>query len=183
MKMSEKKLYTQIIQLFSIGFLSIAFACSVLAYDDDDDGGDKTKFVGHYKGFLDLSVLGNPRLEEISIALHKGGTASLVVDEDGIEMESTALGTWKRSGHKEVKIGVLQIRNGQRLCASIAPPAGRDDDVCTFLLGIRATIDKHGNMTGFVKARLKEFDDEVTIPTLIPLVDVKRTKLSDFPIP
>lgn len=151
--------------------------------------GANTELVGHYKGFLDLSVIGFPRQEEFQVLLNPGGTAIIVVDELPIEAESSALGTWKRVGPQKVKVGCIQFRTGELLSQWIPESAGgRKDKVCNAQIALEATVDTQGNMTGEVLVEVVEFNvrrfpNPKNVPTPVPLKDVRRISLDDFTFP
>jgi ketosteroid isomerase-like protein len=154
------------------------------------DGGARTsRLVGHYKGFLDLSVIGFQRREEFQVLLNPGGTAIIVVDELPIEAESSALGTWKRVGPQMVKVGCIQFRTGEFLSARISKrDGGRNDNVSTCQIALEAMVDTKGNMTGKVLVEVVELDvrrfpNSENVPTSVPLLDVRRISLDDFTFP
>ncbi|MCP4365966.1 MAG: hypothetical protein GY800_11815 [Planctomycetes bacterium] len=153
------------------------------------DGGTSAGLVGHYKGFLDLSVIGIHRREEFQVLLNPGGTAVIVVDELPVEAESTALGTWKRVGPQMVKVGCIQFRTGKLLSALISETdGGRSDNVSTAQIALEAMVDTKGNMTGkvlveVVELNVRRFPNPENVPTPVPLVNVRRISLDDFTFP
>jgi hypothetical protein len=151
-----------------------------------------TELVGHYKGFLDLSVIKSSRLEpleEFQVLLNLGGTAIIVSDELPKENESSALGTWKRVGPGKVKVGCIQFRSGEILSQWISESdGGRKDDISIAKIAIEATIDTDGNMSGYVLVQVVEFNEKrfpnpKNVPIPVPLVDVRRVSLDDFTFP
>jgi len=151
--------------------------------------GASTELVGHYKGYLDLSVVGIQRKEEFQVLLNPGGGAIIVVDELVVEAESSALGTWKRVGPHKVKAGCIQFRSGKLLSQWISESdGGRNDDVSTAWIALEATVDTQGNMTGEVLVEVVEFNvrrfpNPKNVPTPVPLVDVRRIGLDNFTFP
>lgn len=168
----------------SLAMTSTSFASN---YHHNNHNGDR--FVGHYIGYLDLSPLEIPRLEDIQIVLHKDGTATFVTDEDGEEMESSGYGTWKQTGKNRVIIGATGFRVGERICTAISPPDGRIDNRCNFEVGINVKINKKGKMTGMLRATVVEVNEDtrevfkVVFPADVPLVDVRRSSVHDYNIP
>ena len=148
-----------------------------------------TELVGHYKGYLDLSVIGLQRKEEFQVLLNQGGTAVIVVDELPIEAESSALGTWECVEPHKVKVGCIQFRSGKLLSQWISESdGGRNDDVSTAQIALEATIDTQGNMKGellveVVEFNVRRFPNPENVPAPVPLVDVRRISLDDFTFP
>ena len=151
--------------------------------------GANTELVGHYKGFLDLSVIGLKRQEEFQVLLHSGGTAVIVVDELRAEAESSALGTWQRVGPQMVKAGCIQFRSGELLSQWISEgEGGRKDNVSNAHIALEARVDTQGNMTGevlveVVELNVRRFPNPENVPTPVPLKDVRRITLDDFTFP
>ncbi len=151
--------------------------------------GASNRFVGHYKGYLDLSVIGIQRLEKFQVLLNQCGTAIMVSDELPIEAESSSLGTWKCVGQHKVKAGFIQFRSGEYLCKGISQSdGGRNDVVCTALIALEATVDTNGNMEGEVLVEIEElnvrrFPNKDNVPKPVPLKDVRRIGLDDFTFP
>ncbi len=160
-----------IVTLLSLGLSTASFA------------GDKShrhyhSLAGHYEGHLDLSAIGQDRLENVSIIINKGGTVALVVDEDGIEAESTMTGPWIQKGKNKIKFGVVQYRAGTRLCAILSE---RADDICKLRIGAKAKVNRSGLMIGELAVNLEEGD--VSVPVGVITFEAQRTKVSDFPMP
>ena len=143
---------------------------------------DLNKIVGHYVGYMDLNPIGNPRYENIQFLLNKDGNVTLVTDEDGLEMESTSLGSWKLDCNGTIKFTALQYTTGQRLCA-ILPV--RPDNICQLIFAGCAKVDCYGNMVGNIRVTVRETQvgEETKIFPIevdIPLFQVRKIPVKEY---
>lgn len=176
-------------KLLKSGLLLFALCTSFSAIADDT--GKNWWFnwshYGTYTAELDLNPLGIPRIEAMSLVLHRDGTVNFVSEHEPSDLSSSGVGVWERLSRNKVGIGILMYRMSEQdvptVCGNIMV---FNPENCVLKLGTKVRRVSPGVYSGVMLLTIdgpRKPDEEqisVTIEVELPFT-MQRVGLADFP--